>query len=63
VPKVKGKKLKVATHKIKANGCRVGKIRHASSAEVKKGHVLSQRPKPHTRRKRGAKVNLIVGKG
>jgi beta-lactam-binding protein with PASTA domain len=30
---------------------------------VKKGHVISQKPKPGRRLKHGAKVNLVVSRG
>jgi hypothetical protein len=63
VPRVKGKSLKVAKRQIKDHGCRVGRVRHAFSARVKRGHVMFERPKPHARRKHGAKVYLIVSRG
>jgi Divergent InlB B-repeat domain/PASTA domain len=63
VPKVKGKRLRVAQRSIKARGCRVGKIRHVFSATVKKGHVISQKPRPHRRRKYYARLELVVSKG
>ena len=63
VPKVKGKSLKAAKRAIKAHNCRVGKIKRAFSKKVKKGHVISQKPKPGKRLKHGAKVNLAVSKG
>jgi beta-lactam-binding protein with PASTA domain len=63
VPRVKGKNLKAAKRTIKAHSCRVGKIRHAFSANVKKGHVISQIPRPRSVRKHGARVSLIVSKG
>jgi PASTA domain/Divergent InlB B-repeat domain len=63
VPKVKGKTLKAAKRAIKSHHCSVGKIRHAASRRVKKGHVISQKPKPGKHLRRGAKVNLVVSKG
>lgn len=62
VPKVKGKTLKAARRSIRAHGCRVGKIKHAFSARVRRGHVISQNPKPHKVRRPGAKVRLVVSK-
>jgi PASTA domain-containing protein len=41
----------------------VGAIRRSFSKKVKKGRVISQKPKPHTRLAHGAKVNLVVSKG
>lgn len=63
VPRVKGKALRRARRSIKAHHCRVGKIRRATSRKVGRGHVISQRPKPGKRLKRGARVNLVVSKG
>jgi hypothetical protein len=63
VPKVTGKALKKAKHALKTHGCRVGKIKHARSKRVKKGHVISQKPKPHKHLKHGAKVKLVGSKG
>jgi hypothetical protein len=63
VPKVKGKTLAAAKRAIKSRHCSVGKIKRASSRKVKKGHVISQKPKPGSRLKHGAKVNLVVSRG
>lgn len=63
MPKVKGKTLAAAKRAIKAHFCSVGKIRHAASRKIKKGHVISQKPKPGSRLKRGAKVSLVVSRG
>jgi Pro-kumamolisin, activation domain/PASTA domain/IPT/TIG domain/Divergent InlB B-repeat domain len=63
VPNVKGKSLSAAKKAIKAHFCRAGTIKHAVSAKVKSGHVISQKPKPGTHLKHGGKVNLTVSKG
>jgi hypothetical protein len=63
VPKVTGKSLAAAKRTIKSHGCRVGTIKHALSKKVKKGRVISQKPKPGKRLKHGAKINLAVSKG
>jgi hypothetical protein len=63
VPKVKGKTLAAAKRAIKSHHCRVGTIKRATSRTVKKGHVISQKPRPGRRLRRGAKVNLVVSKG
>jgi hypothetical protein len=47
VPKLKGKGLRAAKRALKAHDCSVGKIGRAFSKHVKKGHVISQKPKPH----------------
>jgi hypothetical protein len=63
VPKLKGKALKAAKRALKAHDCSVGKIGHAFSRHVKKGRVISQKPKPHKLLRHGAKVRLTVSKG
>jgi hypothetical protein len=63
VPKVKGKTLAAAKRAIKSRHCRVGTIKRATSRTVKKGHVISQKPRPGRRLRHGAKVNLVVSKG
>ena len=63
VPKVTGKSLTAAKRAITAHDCRVGTIKHAFSTKVKKGRVISEKPKAGTRLKHGAKVNLVVSKG
>jgi hypothetical protein len=63
VPKVKGTRLKVARHAITAHDCRVGKTEHAFSEKVKRGHVISQNPRPTRRLRKGSKINLVVSRG
>jgi PASTA domain len=63
VPKLKGKSLSAAKRSIKAHDCSVGKVKHARSRTIKKGHVISQKPKPGTQLKHGGKINLVVSKG
>jgi len=63
VPKLKGKRLQAAKRALRARDCSVGKINRAFSRKVKKGHVISQKPKPHTLLAHWARVRLIVSKG
>jgi hypothetical protein len=63
VPKLERKGLKAAKRAIKAHDCSVGRIRRAFSTKVKKGRVISQKPKPHRRLRHGAKVNCTLSKG
>jgi uncharacterized repeat protein (TIGR01451 family) len=63
VPKVVGLTLAKAKAKIRKAHCGVGKIRKKVSSRKKKGHVLSQKPKPGKTLPAGSKVNLTVGKG
>src|SRR5581483_5317045 len=63
VPNVKGKTLSAAKRALKAHFCRAGKIRHASSTKVRKGHVSSQKPKAGRHLKHNGKVTLTVSSG
>jgi uncharacterized repeat protein (TIGR01451 family) len=63
VPKIKGKTLAAARKAIGRGHCAVGKVRLAYSAKVKRGRVVSQKPAPGTRLRKGAKVNLTVSRG
>jgi hypothetical protein len=63
VPNVKGKSLRAAKREIIRHGCRVGRIKKASSRFVKKGHVIAQHPRPRKVRKHGARVSLTISKG
>jgi len=63
VTHVTGKPLAAAKLAITHAGCTVGKIRSAHSATVKKGSVISQRPKAGKRLAYHAKVSLVVSKG
>lgn len=63
VPKLKSKRLKAARRAIKAHDCSLGKIERAYSKKVKKGRVISQKPKPHRLLKHGAKIRLTVSRG
>ena len=62
VPKVKGKSLRVARRNIKRAHCRTGTIKHGYS-KIKRGHVISQRPRPMRHLHNGANVNLVISEG
>jgi hypothetical protein len=63
VPKVNTKALKRAKRSIRAHACTIGKIKHARSGTLKRGRVISQKPKAGRRLKHGARVNLVVSSG
>ena len=63
VPKLKGKKLAAAKTAITNAGCTVGKVTKARSAKVKKGRVISSKPKAGKHLDYLAKVGLKVSKG
>ena len=58
-----GKTLRSATRAITKAHCKTGKVTKAYSTKVKAGVVMAERPKPRTRLKGGAKVNLTVSRG
>lgn len=62
VPRLKGKKLKVAKRAVRRANCRVGKVVRRHS-QVKRGRLIRQRPRPGTQRGVGAPVKLIVSRG
>jgi PASTA domain/Divergent InlB B-repeat domain len=63
VPRLKGKGLKAAKRTIKGHDCSVGRIKGVTSKTVKKGRVISQKPKPRKLLRHGARVDLVVSKG
>ncbi len=63
VPKVKGKTLVKARKAIKKAHCSVGRVKQSFSRKIGKGRVSAQKPKPGTKLRAGAKVNLVVSKG
>ena len=58
VPRLKGKKLKLAKKALRRADCKLGKVKRA---EGKPGKVLKQSPKPGKVLKSGSKVNVTVG--
>jgi hypothetical protein len=62
VPNVRGKTLPAAKRAITRVHCRVGKTRRASSKGIKKGRVISEKPKVGTVLFSG-RVNLVVSRG
>jgi beta-lactam-binding protein with PASTA domain len=63
VPNVKRKPLSTAKRQIVAAHCRTGRVRKAYSKTVRKGRVISQRPRAGKKLVRGSKVNLVVSRG
>ena len=62
VPNVIGKTLRTAKVKIAGATCRLGRVRHRTSARASRGHVLSQRPAAGTSLPNGGRVNLVVSR-
>jgi PASTA domain/Divergent InlB B-repeat domain len=63
VPRVKGKRLAAAKRAIARAGCRIGKVRKAFSAKVRRGRVISQKPRPKATIAVTSPVTLTVSKG
>jgi hypothetical protein len=63
VPNVKGKTLSAAKRVIARANCRVGTIRGGYSKTVKRGRVISEKPKVGAVLRRGGKVDLVVSRG
>jgi hypothetical protein len=47
VPRVTGKTLDHAKQILRHSLCRPGRVSHAFSKRIKKGRIISQRPRPH----------------
>jgi hypothetical protein len=62
VPKLKDKKLNAAKQALAKAHCKPGRITKKHS-KVKKGRLISQKPKPGTHLPLGGKVKLVVSKG
>jgi ABC-type transport system substrate-binding protein len=60
VPRVVGLTLRRAKSRIRARHCGVGRVRFAHSRRV--GKVIGQTPRPGTRKPRGFKIRLVVGR-
>jgi beta-lactam-binding protein with PASTA domain len=60
---VVGLSLPRAKARIRSHHCSVGQVTKKFSTRKKSGKVLAQAPKAGKHLKRGAKVNLVVGKG
>jgi hypothetical protein len=56
-------RLAIAKRTLARVNCRVGKVSHAYSNIVKRGRVISQKPKSGAVRPGGAKVALVVSRG
>jgi GH25 family lysozyme M1 (1,4-beta-N-acetylmuramidase) len=60
VPRVIGMRLANARTRIRRAHCSAGRVRHVRSKRV--GRVLGQKPRAGSRRARGARVSLLVGR-
>jgi hypothetical protein len=62
-PAVKGNTVRQATGAIRGADCSVGNVRKVFSSTVRRGRVISQKPRPGAIGPEGAKVKLTVSKG
>jgi hypothetical protein len=63
VPKLHGKTLRTARQMLTQAGCTVGKFKRVHSRTVRKGHIVSSNPRAGSKRRRGAKVSLVISRG
>ena len=63
VPKLNGKTLPAARQILKLAGCGLGKLSHANSRKVRKGRVISSKPRAGSTQKRGTKISLVISLG
>jgi uncharacterized delta-60 repeat protein len=63
VPRLKGKNLAQAGRALTRAHCKLGTVRRAYAAGVKRGRVARQNPAPAAVRPRGAKVRITLSRG
>ncbi len=63
VPAVRGKALAAARGALTRSRCKLGKLQRRYSAKVRRGRVVSQRPRVGARLAELAKVDLVVSRG
>ena len=63
VPSVRGRAFASAKTALTRAHCKVGKVKRRYSAKVKRGRVISQRPRAGARLAELAKVDLVVSRG
>ena len=63
VPAVRGRTLPAARTRLVRANCRLGKVKRSFSATVRRGRVISQRPRVGPRLAELAKVDLVVSRG
>jgi subtilisin-like proprotein convertase family protein len=63
VPDVRRKMLAAAKRAIRRGHCATGKVTRVYSKAVRKGRVISQRPRRGARLAEGARVSLVVSRG
>ena len=63
VPKLHGDSLKAAKRALRRAHCTLGKVTKKASRKVAKGHVISSRPPAGTRRKRSARIAIVLSRG
>ena len=63
VPNLRRQALTAAHARLVREGCQLGTVKRTYSSTVKKGRVISQRPRPGARLAELAKVSLVVSRG
>jgi hypothetical protein len=63
VPKLRGKTVAAARRALRRAHCSVGKFQRVRSRNVRKGRIVSTKPRAGTTHRRGFKVRLTVSKG
>lgn len=62
VPRLTGKSLKTAKRALKSHDCSLGRVKYAFSSRVKRGRVISEKPRAGRHLKHGAKVGLVLAR-
>lgn len=61
VPRLRGRKLKASKKKVRAAGCKLGKVTRRRGAIAPTGKVVKQRPKPGALVPAGTRVKVTLG--
>lgn len=60
VPRLRGKTLRAARASLKTAQCSLGRLTLRRAAHARRGRVIAQSPRAGSRRRRGAKVNIVL---
>jgi hypothetical protein len=63
VPRLRGATVRSARRSLSRSLCRVGGVMSASSRQIRRGRIISTRPRAGSLRQRGARVELVVSRG
>jgi Glucodextranase, domain B/PASTA domain len=63
VPKLRGKTLKTARRMLRQHHCALGRVRRVRTTHVRRGRIVSSKPRAGSKHKLGTKVGLVISRG